>query len=75
MQRGAFVSKRDIMPVMRNETTDFEGERGSGRQTNGLRIALGALAAALVVGCGYLWMRFGAQVFLDAALFAWRSCF
>lgn len=75
MQRGALMGKRDIMLAMRNETTDFECEPGSCRNPGRLRIALGALAAALAVGCGYLWMRFGAQVFLDAALFAWRSCF
>ena len=37
------------------------------------RLALAALA--LAAGCGVLWMRYGAQVFIDAALFAWRSCF
>ncbi len=40
-----------------------------------MRLALAAAALALVAACGFLWMRYGAQVFLDAALFAWRACF
>ncbi len=63
------------MPAMANELTDIDREQGGDRNSRGLRIALGALAIVLAAGCGYLWMRFGAQVFLDAALFAWRSCF
>lgn len=40
-----------------------------------LRLSLAAVSLALVLACGFLWMRYGAQVFLDAALFAWRACF
>ena len=45
------------------------------RAPRGLRLTLAAVALALVAACGFLWMRYGAQVFLDAALFAWRACF
>jgi len=41
----------------------------------GLFLWLGIPALALAAACGFLWMRYGAQVFLDAALFAWRACF
>ena len=41
----------------------------------GLVFWLGIPALALAAVCGFLWMRYGAQVFVDAALFAWRSCF
>ena len=40
-----------------------------------LRLSLAAVSLALVLACGFLWMRDGAQVVLDAALFAWRACF
>ena len=45
------------------------------RMPRGFRLALLAVVLVLAVACAALWMRFGAQVFLDAALFAWRSCF
>ncbi len=41
----------------------------------GLFLWLGIPALALAAASGFLWMRYGAQVFLDAALFAWRACF
>ena len=43
--------------------------------SRGLVVWLGIPALALAAVCGFLWMRYGAQVFVDAALFAWRSCF
>lgn len=45
------------------------------RAPRGLPLMLAAVALVLAAGCGFLWMRFGAQVFLDAAIFAWRACF
>lgn len=50
-------------------------EASEKRAPHGLRLTLAAVALALAAICGFLWMRFGAQVFLDAALFAWRACF
>lgn len=62
---------------MATNATDLDPHDGSAeaRTMRGLRPTLAALALMLAVACGWLWMRFGAQVFLDAALFAWRACF
>lgn len=58
-----------MSPVDQNHDTAAD------KMPRGLRIALAGAGVALAVACGLLWMRFGGQVFLDAALFAWRSCF
>lgn len=58
-----------MSPVEQNHDTDAT------RMPRSVRLALAGAGVALAVACGLLWMRFGAQVFLDAALFAWRSCF
>ena len=56
-----------------------DGEIGSQTEAQAaprwLFLWLGIPALALAAACGFLWMRYGAQVFLDAALFAWRACF
>ena len=59
---------------MATNLTDIH-EADDSRAPRGLRLALIVTALALAAACGLLWMRYGAQVFLDAALFAWRSCF
>ena len=60
-----------------SNVSDIEppGEAPGPRAPRALRLTLATVALALVAACGYLWMRYGAQVFLDAALFAWRACF
>ncbi len=41
----------------------------------GLAFALVGAFGCLVAASGVLWMRFGTQVFLDAALNLWKTCF
>ena len=58
-------------------TEAVEGRRQADgrRETGALAIALWSAGALLIAACGLLWARFGPDVFLDAALSAWRSCF
>lgn len=60
-----------------SNVTDVDPQREDpGRRApRALRLALAAAALLLAAACGFLWVRYGAQVFLDAALFAWRACF
>ncbi|MCB1545663.1 MAG: hypothetical protein KDJ30_15695 [Rhodoblastus sp.] len=60
---------------MATKTNELDDVDDGARAPRGLRVALVLAALALAAGCGVLWMRYGAQVFIDAALFAWRSCF
>ena len=60
---------------MTTKTNELDDSDAGARASRGLRVALVLAALALAAGCGVLWMRYGAQVFIDAALFAWRSCF
>lgn len=59
--------------TMRQEPIANDDEASAA--SRGLLFWLGIPALALAAFCGFLWMRYGAQVFVDAALFAWRSCF
>lgn len=62
---------------MQTKTSDL-GDEGAGEPAQaprGLIVALAMIFFGLVAACAVLWMRYGAQVFVDAALFAWRSCF
>ena len=40
-----------------------------------LVVSLGICGALVVGACGLLWLRFGTQVFLDAATNLWKTCF
>lgn len=62
---------------MQTNTSDLGDEvaPGQAQAPRGLIVALTLTLVALAAACGMLWMRYGAQVFVDAALFAWRSCF
>lgn len=62
---------------MQSNTSDLGDEAASGpaQAPRGLIVALALILFGLVAACAVLWMRYGAQVFVDAALFAWRSCF
>ncbi len=62
-------------PMKTLSADDRPDEVASPRTGNGALLTLGAFAAALMAGCGYLWWRYGAQVFFDAAAIAWRTCF
>lgn len=56
---------------MDQQADQTELERSSG----GARAAVALALALALVACALLWAKFGAQVFLDAALAAWKSCF
>ena len=62
---------------MQTNTSDLvdEGAADQAQAPRGLIVALALIFFALAAICGVLWMRYGGQVFIDAALFAWRSCF
>jgi len=53
--------------------TDHQDRTGGA--TRSMRLALGVAAALLLVACALLWIRFGAEVFLDAATNLWKTCF
>ena len=55
--------------------TDRHDDSGAGPTPRALRLAIGVAAALLLLACGLLWARFGAQVFLDAATDLWKTCF
>ena len=61
---------------MQSKTSDpVDSANEQAQSPRGLIAALAAVFLALAIACGFLWMRYGVQVFVDAALFAWRSCF
>jgi len=51
------------------------GDRSGQAMPRGLAFALVGAFGCLVAASGVLWMRFGTQVFLDAALNLWKTCF
>jgi len=56
-------------------TTNIDEQTHDIRTLRALWLTLGAITLLLVTACGFLWSRYGAQVFLDAATFVWRACF
>lgn len=56
-------------------TTNIDEQTHDIRALRALWLTLGAITLLLVAACGFLWSRYGAQVFLDAATFVWRACF
>lgn len=57
---------------------EFQEVSQSGADADGSRwtaVALWTAGLLALAASGLLWLRFGPQVFLDAALAAWRSCF
>jgi hypothetical protein len=45
------------------------------RSSRGVALVIWSGIAMLVAAASLLWLRFGSQVFLDAASTAWKSCF
>lgn len=60
--------------AMANDLTS-DGHEIEARAQRSVRLALISFALVLASACGYLWMRYGIEVFLNAAQFVWTSCF
>jgi hypothetical protein len=58
-----------------NETSEAGLRDREQHRMSVVTLVLGSSLASLVAAACLLWLRFGSQVFLDAASTAWRSCF